>query len=178
MQPKRKPKWYDSEGQRGTRRVVLQQSNSYRTLISLVLLLGLVLLLLQQFSDTKKVAQIGQAIGLFAKDEVSDDGSSDGSQSEGGLLEVSEESRKVFESLQLRSNGDATYREQSIWYYYFSRLTSEQQDLLFRYFLAPKSKVTKEEIDQLMEQCCRIERMVGEVPRKRFDERAVQYRCR
>ena len=153
MQPKRKPKWYDSEGQRGTRRVVLQQSNSYRTLISLVLLLGLVLLLTQQFSDTKKVARIGQAIGLFEKDEVIDDNSLDGSPSLDRSAEISVEHRRLFENLQLRSDGDVAFREQSIWMYYFSRLTTEQQDLLFRFFLAPKSKVAKEELASLMEEC-------------------------
>ncbi|MCU0721824.1 MAG: hypothetical protein MUC83_19085, partial [Pirellula sp.] len=153
MQPKRKPKWYDSEGQRGTRKVVLQQSNSYRTLISLVLLLGLVLLLLQQFSDTKKVAQIGQAIGLFEKDELNGDSKLDSSQSPDGTPNISLEHRRVFETLQLRADGDAAFREQSIWIFYFSRLSTEQQDLLFRFFLAPKSNVTKIEIDPLMEEC-------------------------
>ncbi|MFN7878202.1 MAG: hypothetical protein ACK5PB_22985 [Pirellula sp.] len=153
MQPKRKPKWYDSEGQRGTRRAVLQQSNSYRSLISLILLLGLVLLLIQQFSDKKKVAQIGQAIGLFEKDEVSGAWDPDAHESFDGLSDMSQEHKNAFEALLLRADGATASREQSIWTYYLSRLTSEQQDLLFRFFLAPKSKVTKEEIDPLMAEC-------------------------
>jgi hypothetical protein len=153
MQPKRKPKWYDSEGQRGTRRAVLQQSNSYRTLISLVLLLGLVLLLIQQFSDKKKVAEIGQAIGLFEKDEASGTRDLEADESPEGESELSQEQRNAFEDLLLRADGNAAAREQSIWTYYFSRITSEHQELLFRFFLAPKSKVTKEEIDPLMDAC-------------------------
>ena len=153
MQPKRKPKWYDSEGQRGARRAVLQQSNSYRTLISLVLLLGLVLLLIQQFSDTKKVAQIGQAIGLFEKDEVSGSVDQNAGESLDGPLDLSQEQIKAFEALSLRADGTAASREQSIWTYYLSRLTSEQQDLLVRFFLAPKTKVPREEIDPLMAEC-------------------------
>jgi hypothetical protein len=153
MQPKRKPKWYDSEGQRGTRRAVLQQSNSYRTLISLVLLLGLVLLLIQQFSDKKKVAEIGQAIGLFEKDASSGTRNLEVNESPEGESELSQEQRNAFEDLLLRSDGNAAAREQSIWYYYFSRITSEQQELLFRFFLAPKSKLTKEEINPLIDAC-------------------------
>lgn len=153
MQPKRKPKWYDSEGQRSTRRAVLQQSNSYRTLISLVLLLGLVLLLIQQFSDTKKVAQIGQAIGLFEKDEVSGWVDQDARESLDGPSDLSQEQIKAFEVLSLKVDSTFALREQSIWTYYLSRLTSEQQDLLCRFFLAPKSKVPKEEIEPLIGEC-------------------------
>ena len=153
MQPKRKQKWYDSAGQRSARRVVFQQSNPARTLISLVLLLGLVLLLLQQFSDTKKVAQIGQAIGLFEKSEVAEANDTDPRASPDEKTDITFESRRVFEALQLQADGDVASLEQSIWTCFFSRLTTEQQDLLFRFFFAPKSNVTTDEIAPLMEEC-------------------------
>lgn len=153
MHPKRKSKWYDSEGQRSARRVVLHKANPSRTLISLILLLGLVLLLLQQLSDTNKVAQVGQAIGLFEPSERTNTVNSDGFTKADAANDVSPEARILFESLRLRSDKNAVSREQAIWTYCLSRMSTEQQDVMVRFFLAPKANVKPEEITPLLDDC-------------------------
>ncbi|XZE20772.1 hypothetical protein SH449x_000659 [Pirellulaceae bacterium SH449] len=151
MPSKRTPKWYDAQGQGGSRRAVLQQSNPGRTLISLVLLLGLVLLLLQQLSDTDKVAEIGEAIGLFEKKQASDDEASSRSESSPLAVDVPSEAIRIYRSLLMRSDDNLSDREQSIWTYYLSRLSPEQHVLLVRFWLAPKSTLDSDEIEPLLE---------------------------
>lgn len=151
MPSKRTPKWYDGQGQGSSRRAVLQQSNPGRTLISLVLLLGLVLLLLQQLSDTDKVAEIGEAIGLFEKKQASDDEALGSSESSSQAVDSPSEAVQIYQSLLMRSDDSLASREQSIWTHYLSRLSPEEHALLARFWLAPKSKLESDEIAPLLE---------------------------
>ncbi len=155
MHSKRNPKWYDSDGQRSARRIVIHKSNPTRTLIGLIFMLGLVILLLQQLTDTEKVTRVGQAIGLFEPNELTNAGDKNASSSSttGAAYDLSIENRTFFESLQLRSDNDAETREQSIWTYFLSRLATEQQDLMVRYFLAPKSNLTSDDMATPLNDC-------------------------
>jgi hypothetical protein len=151
MPSKRTPKWYDAHSQGGSRRAVLHQSNPGRTLVSLVLLLGLVLLLLQQLSDTNKVAEIGEAIGLFEKKQASRDEASTSGESSPQAMESPSEAVQIYQSLLMRSNDDMSSREQLIWTHYLSRLSPEEHALLARFWLAPKTKLDSAEIAPLFE---------------------------
>lgn len=153
MHSKRNPKWYDSEGQRSARRIVLHKSNPSRTLIGLILMLGLVILLLQQLADTEKVTKVGQAIGLFEPNELTSAGAKNSTLITDATNDLSIENRMLFESLRLRSDNDTETLEQSIWTFFLSRLATEQQDLMVRYFLAPKSSLKPEDIATPINDC-------------------------
>ena len=62
--PKR-DRWYSMDGQNRSRYQASEGSRGTRKIISLVILLGLVLILIQQTSDTQKVEQVATAIGLL-----------------------------------------------------------------------------------------------------------------
>jgi len=56
------------DGQRRIHQAALQSNTGLRRLVSLVVLLILVLLMIKQVSDPKKVARVGGAVGLFPKE--------------------------------------------------------------------------------------------------------------
>ena len=58
-------RWYSAQGQCQIHSSALQQSSGTRRLISLLVLLGMVLILIQQTSDVKKVEKVATAIGLL-----------------------------------------------------------------------------------------------------------------
>lgn len=58
-------RWYSVQGQSRIHTNALQQSSGTRRLISLLVLLGMVLILIQQTSDVKKVEKVATAIGLL-----------------------------------------------------------------------------------------------------------------
>ena len=62
--PKR-DRWYSMDGQNRSRYQASENSRGTRKIISLIILLGLVLILIQQTSDPQKVGQVATAIGLL-----------------------------------------------------------------------------------------------------------------
>jgi gas vesicle protein len=157
MAPRRRTRWYDSEGQRNVRRAASVETNPTRRLISLVMLLALVLIMIQQVSDPKRVSQVGQAIGLFGPNAAL-------SQSEGPRPEKIEPARNDsmkqvvdrFESLQLHAENEGESREQAAWEYLFKK--ADQSDL---YFLATLS--FSETSDQLSDRVTAIVESFREV---------------
>jgi hypothetical protein len=65
MSARRRDRWYSSEGQRRIHRSAMESSKGPRQLISLVLLLILTLIAIQQVSDPKQVGRVATAIGLL-----------------------------------------------------------------------------------------------------------------
>ena len=74
MPSHRRDRWYSHAGQSQSRATAFERSSGIRRLVSLIILLVLVLVLIQQTSDTKRVEQVATAIGLLPTS--SDDGSS------------------------------------------------------------------------------------------------------
>ena len=58
-------RWYSSKGQSRTQASALERSSGVRKLASLLVLLALVLILIQETSDVKKVEKVATAIGLL-----------------------------------------------------------------------------------------------------------------
>ena len=58
-------RWYSAQGQSQMHASALERSSGTRRLISLLILLGMVLVLIQQTSDVKKVEKVATAIGLL-----------------------------------------------------------------------------------------------------------------
>ena len=65
MSPKRRERWYSMDGQRRIHQSALQSNAGPRRLISLIVLLVLVLIMIQQVSDPKKVGRVAGAVGLL-----------------------------------------------------------------------------------------------------------------
>ena len=65
MSPKRRERWYSMDGQRRIHQSALQSNAGPRRLISLIVLLVLVLIMIQQVSDPKKVGKVAGAVGLL-----------------------------------------------------------------------------------------------------------------
>ena len=65
MVRRRREKWYSAEGQSRSRSTANEQSKGLRRLLSLLVLLALVIVLIQQTSDAKKVGRVASAIGLL-----------------------------------------------------------------------------------------------------------------
>ncbi|MCE2751573.1 MAG: hypothetical protein LW720_06740 [Pirellula sp.] len=65
MSPKRRERWYSMDGQRRIHQSALQNNAGPRRLISLIVLLVLVLIMIQQVSDPKKVGKVAGAVGLL-----------------------------------------------------------------------------------------------------------------
>ncbi len=61
----KRQRWYSAEGQSQIRTSALERSAGTRRLASLVILLALILILIQQTSDVKKVETVATAIGLL-----------------------------------------------------------------------------------------------------------------
>lgn len=67
MSPNRRERWYSLDGQRRIQQSALQSNAGPRRLISLIVLLVLVLIMIQQVSDPKKVGRVAGAVGLLPK---------------------------------------------------------------------------------------------------------------
>lgn len=65
MAPRRRERWYSIEGQRRNHQAAMQSSHGPRRLISLVVLLVLTLIMIQQVSDPRRVARVAGAVGLL-----------------------------------------------------------------------------------------------------------------
>ena len=65
MAPRRRERWYSIEGQRRNHQAAVQASHGPRRLISLVVLLVLTLIMIQQVSDPRRVARVAGAVGLL-----------------------------------------------------------------------------------------------------------------
>lgn len=65
MAPRRRERWYSIEGQRRNHETAMQSSHGPRRLISLVVLLVLTLIMIQQVSDPRRVARVAGAVGLL-----------------------------------------------------------------------------------------------------------------
>ena len=65
MSPKRRERWYSMDGQRRIHQSALQSNAGPKRLISLIVLLVLVLIMIQQVSDPKKVGKVAGAVGLL-----------------------------------------------------------------------------------------------------------------
>lgn len=65
MAPKRRERWYSLDGQRRIHQSALESNSGPRRLISLIVLLILVLMMIRQVSDSKKVGRVAGAIGLL-----------------------------------------------------------------------------------------------------------------
>ena len=65
MSPKRRERWYSMDGQRRIHQSALQSNAGPRRLISLIVLLVLVLIMIQQVSDPKKVGKVAGPVGLL-----------------------------------------------------------------------------------------------------------------
>ena len=61
----KRTRWYSAEGQSRIRTSAVEQSSGFRRLVSLIILLALILILIQQTSDVKKVEKVATAIGLL-----------------------------------------------------------------------------------------------------------------
>ena len=61
----KRQRWYSAEGQSRIHTSALEQSSGIRRLASLIILLALILILIQQTSDVKKVETVATAIGLL-----------------------------------------------------------------------------------------------------------------
>lgn len=73
MAPKRRERWYSLDGQRRIHESAIQGNSGPRRLISLVFLLVLVTLLIQQVSDPKKVGRVAGAVGLLPPENADAD---------------------------------------------------------------------------------------------------------
>jgi hypothetical protein len=69
MSARRRDRWYSLEGQRRIHRSALETSKGPRHLISLMVLLALVLIGMQQVSDPKRVDRVAKAVGLLHPDQ-------------------------------------------------------------------------------------------------------------
>jgi hypothetical protein len=65
MSKHRRERWYGVDGQSRVRATAHENTNGVRKILSLVVLLVLVLILIQQASNPKKVERVATAIGLF-----------------------------------------------------------------------------------------------------------------
>ncbi len=65
MSTRRKDRWYSIEGQRRIHRSALESSKGPRQLLSLVVLLSLTLIAMNQVSDPKRVGRVAAAVGLL-----------------------------------------------------------------------------------------------------------------
>ena len=65
MSRHKRARWYSLDGQSQSRSTAYARSSGTRRIVSLIILLALVLALIQQTSDTKKVEQVATAIGLL-----------------------------------------------------------------------------------------------------------------
>jgi hypothetical protein len=65
MAPRRRERWYSLDGQRRNHRAALESAQGPRRVISLVVLLVLTLIMIQQVSDAKRVARVATSIGLL-----------------------------------------------------------------------------------------------------------------
>lgn len=72
MSPKRRERWYSMDGQRRIHQSALQSNAGPRRLISLIVLLVLVLIMIQQVSDPKKVGKVAGAVGLLPQTSQND----------------------------------------------------------------------------------------------------------
>ncbi|MBM3963751.1 MAG: hypothetical protein FJ308_01605 [Planctomycetes bacterium] len=70
MAPRRRERWYSIEGQRRNHESAKQSSHGPRRLISLVILLVLTLMMIQQVSDPRRVAKVAGAVGLLPNETI------------------------------------------------------------------------------------------------------------
>lgn len=65
MARRKRQRWYDAQGQKRMHTGALEKSSGLRRVLSLVVLLVMVLILIQQTSDVKKVEKVATAVGLL-----------------------------------------------------------------------------------------------------------------
>ena len=122
--PKR-DRWYSMDGQSRSRYQASESSRGTRKIVSLVILLGLVVILIQQTSDTKKVEQVATAIGLLPDPKApkqSDNPTqiaSNDTQSNPGLSSpkktMQDDRELVYEKIALRTNNLTVKAYAEIW---------------------------------------------------------------
>lgn len=71
MAPRRRERWYSLDGQRRNHRAALESAQGPRRLVSLVVLLVLTLIMIQQVSDVNRVAHVATSIGLLPASSTS-----------------------------------------------------------------------------------------------------------
>lgn len=98
MSPRRTDRWYSIEGQRRIHRSAMESSKGPRHLISLVVLLALTLIAMQQVSNPQRVERVARAVGLLqASSSQASSASLPSEENAGGSSEDWESiSRKLF----------------------------------------------------------------------------------
>ncbi len=73
MARQKRKRWYDGQGQSRIHSNALDKASGTRRIASLIILLAMILILIQQTSDVRKVAKVATAIGLLPNERASVD---------------------------------------------------------------------------------------------------------
>jgi len=117
-------RWYSAQGQQQLHVNALERSSGLRRLISLVIMLAMVLLLLEQTSNVKKVESVATAIGLLPIQKNSIAGVSESQGAEGAnanlsatelAIEIETSSQTNLEYVAMQSLNPLVRSVQPIW---------------------------------------------------------------
>lgn len=116
MSRHKRERWYSLDGQSQSRSTAYARSSGTRRVVSLIILLALVLVLLQQTSDTQKVEQVATAIGLLPNpNQGSDPQSIDSIYHEPTLASNPDNREWIYESIALETASQEVQINRLIW---------------------------------------------------------------
>jgi hypothetical protein len=141
----KRERWYSLEGQSQSRSTAYERSSGTRRIVSLIILLALVLILIRQTSDTKKVEQIATAIGLLPNPNQDPAPQSIDSTSPEPTLVLNLDNRDwIYESIALETESQEVQINRLIWETLLKRATPSTVASLAQRFFA-KTVVRSEE---------------------------------
>lgn len=141
----KRERWYSLEGQSQSRSTAYERSSGTRRIVSLIILLALVLILIRQTSDTKKVEQIATAIGLLPNPNQDPAPQSiDSTSPEPTLVSNLDNRDWIYESIALETESQEVQINRLIWETLLKRATPSTVASLAQRFLA-KTGVRPEE---------------------------------
>jgi hypothetical protein len=147
MSRHKRERWYSLDGQSQSRSTAYARSSGTRRIVSLIILLALVLVLIQQTSDTKKVEQVATAIGLLPNpNQGSDPQTIDGIYRE-PTLDFNPDNREwIYESIALETASQEVQINRLIWETLLKRASPSTVASLAQRFFAKTVEPSEEDI--------------------------------
>ena len=146
MSRHKRERWYSLDGQSHSRSTAYARSSGTRRVVSLIILLALVLVLIQQTSDTKKVEQVATAIGLLPNpNQGSDPQSIDSVYIEPTLVSNPDNREWIYESIALETANQEVQINRWIWEALLKRASPSTVASLAQKFFAKTVEPSQED---------------------------------
>ena len=146
MSRHKRERWYSLDGQSQSRSTAYARSSGTRRVVSLIILLALVLVLIQQTSDTKKVEQVATAIGLLPNpNQGSDPQSIDSVYIEPTLVSNPDNREWIYESIALETANQEVQINRWIWEALLKRASPSTVASLAQKFFAKTVEPSEED---------------------------------